>query len=358
MICPHCAKNLLRKERPGNRCSHCGRRYALDPKTNPLGLHDLRVLRIAAGLTDEGRVRITPGQLWYALSRKRIREAKGAAGCAAGALAIGVLLTLGALIFQVAFLLYVSGTLLASWLAILVARRTGAVGGVPPIPRAHFRSVALVEWLQVYGSLPAGVVDDDGLALPERPKDAPAPNAVLVCPDPSIAAFLAADGLPERHGIALVRGAEQVRALLPSLPPRGPVLVLHDADAPGELLLRTLRAGHPERPVVDAGVALRTVRGLTKAVPYRDPDGKPSAEERRRLEALGEFTPEELKWLAHGWRFPLVGVPPVKLLAVVDRLAGQAARGGDAERRRATEAGFMTWPGAAPGGTDPQDVSR
>lgn len=358
MICPHCSKNLLRKERTNNVCSHCSRSYALDPQTNSLRLNDLRVRRIATGLTEDGRIRITPGQLWYALSRKRIREAKFAPGCAAAAFSVGGLLTLGALVFQAPFLLYVSGTLLVGGVAVLMARRTGATGGIPPMPRGDFRSLALAPWQRTYGSLPPGVVDDDGRPWPARPADAPPPNAVLVCPDPSVAAFLVADGLPGRHGIALVRGAAQLPPLLRSLPPRGPVLVLHDADARGELLVRELRAGHPERPVVDAGVALRTVRGLAKAVPYRDPRNKPTAEEKRRLGALGEFTPEELKWLARGWCFPLVGVPPVKLLAVVDRLAGQAARGGDAERRRATEVGFMTWPGADPDGTDPEDASR
>ncbi|MFD9725198.1 hypothetical protein [Streptomyces sp. NPDC059072] len=358
MICPHCERNLLRKERTGNICSHCGRGYALDPQSNALRLHDLRVRRIAFGLTDEGRMHIAPGQLWYALSRKRIREAKGAPGCVAAAFSVGALLTLGALVFQVPFLLLLSAALLLGGLGILAARRAGAAGGVPRMPRRDFRTHALGPWQRTYGSLPLGVVDDEGRPWPQRPKDAPPPNAVLVCPDPSIAAFLVADGLPDRHGIALVRGVEHVRALLPVLPPLGPVLVLHDADAPGELLLRELRAAHPERPVIDAGVALRTVRGLAKAVPYRDPDSKPTAEEKRRLAALGEFTPEELKWLAQGWRFPLVGVPPVKLLAVVDRLAGQAVRGADAERRHAADVGFLTWPGAAPDGTAPQDGSR
>ncbi|MFD9408217.1 hypothetical protein ACFWBN_14520 [Streptomyces sp. NPDC059989] len=353
MICPNCERNLLRKERTGNICSHCKRRYALDPKTNSLRLNDLRVRRIATGLTDNGRIRITPGQLWYALSRKRLREAEFAPGCAGGALVGGVLVSFWAIFGKLPFMLYVAGALLATALGIVIARQMGAGQGIAPMTRGSFRSEALAEWLQVYGSLPAGVVDDGGQPWPRRPADAPAPHAVLVCPDPSIAAFLAADGLPDRHGIALVQGPEHVTALLPALPPRGPVLVLHDADARGELLLRQLRDTHPGRPIVDAGVSLRTVRSLPKAVPYREPERKPSAEEMHRLTALGEFTEEELKWLAQGWRFPLVGVPPVRLLAVLDRLAEQIGRGVDAERRHAAEVGFMTWPAAAGNGPDP-----
>ncbi|MFG2873697.1 hypothetical protein ACGFYU_01470 [Streptomyces sp. NPDC048337] len=358
MICPNCERNLLRKERTGNICGHCKRRYALDPKTNSLRLNDLRVRRIAIRLTEGGRTRVTPGQLWYALSRKRIRESEFAPGCAGGAFAGGALVSLWALFGGLPFMLYVSGALLAVGLGILIARKTGAGRGIPPMSRGDFRSVALAEWQRVYGNLPPGVVDDAGHPWPRRPAGASAPNAVLVCPDPSIAAFLTANGVPEHHGIALAQGVEHVTALLPDLPARGPVLVLHDADARGALLLRQLRESLPDRPVVDAGVPLRTVRGLPKAVAYRDPHRKPTAEEVRRLTALGEFTPEELKWLAQGWRFPLVGLPPARLLSVVDRLAAQVGRGVDAERRRAAEVGFMTWPGPAGNDRDPAGGGR
>lgn len=347
MICPNCEHNLLRKERTGNICSHCKRRYALDPKTNPLGLNDLRVRRITSGLTDEGRIRITPGQLWYALSRKRLKESRFAPGCGPGAFVATGFVTIWALLGQVPYLLIVSGALMAVGIGIMIARQMGAGRGIPPLSRAAFRSETLAEWQRVYGSLPAGVVDGGGHPWPRRPADAPPPTAVLVCPDPSIAAFLIADGLPDRHGIALVQGPEHVTPLLPALPPSRPVLVLHDAGAQGELLVRRLRESLPDRPVVDAGVSPRTVRALPNAVAYRDPAGKPSAEEVQHLTALGEFTPEELKWLARGWRFPLVGLPPARLLGVVDRLAEQAGRRGDSERRHASEVGFMTWPGAA-----------
>ncbi|MEU9144553.1 hypothetical protein [Streptomyces sp. NPDC048349] len=355
MICPHCERNLLRKERTGNTCSHCKRRYALDPKTNSLRLSDLRVLRITTGLTDNGRIRVTPGQLWYALSRKRIREGEFAPGCAGGALFGGVVFGFWALFGQMPFMLYASAALLATALGVLIARRRGAGRGIAPMTRGAFRSEALAEWVRVYGSLPPGVVDDNGHPWPRRPADAPPPHAVLLCPDPSIAAFLAADGLPDRHGIALVQSPERVTALLPALPPRGPVLVLHDADARGELLLRQLRQDLPGRPVVDAGVSLRTVHGRPKAVAYRDPHHKPTAHEMRRLTALGEFTAQELTWLAQGWRFPLVAIPPVRLLTVLGRLAKRIGRGVDDERRRAAEVGFMTWPGA--GGSPGADTS-
>ncbi|MEV7525142.1 hypothetical protein [Streptomyces sp. NPDC091371] len=350
MICPHCERNLLRKERPGNVCRHCQREYALDPKTNQLGLNDLRVRRIATGLTDDGRIRIAPDQLWYALSRKPIRDRKPDPGCAGAAIVGAVISGLLAGFGELPFMRYACGALLALGFGILIVQSMGLNKGFAPMSRSAFRDAVLLPWERVYRALPPGVIDEAGEPWPERAADAPPPNAVLVCPDPSVAAFLTADGLPERHGIALVQGPEHVRSsLLAALPPHGPVLVLRDADARGELLVRHLRASLPGRPVVDAGVSLRTVRALPKAVPYRDPLHKPAPEEIQRLTALGEFTEEELKWLARGWRFPLVGIPPARLLAVVDRLAEQAARRGDAERGKAAETGFMTWPGAAPG---------
>ncbi|MEU9254379.1 hypothetical protein AB0D66_21275 [Streptomyces sp. NPDC048270] len=352
MICPHCERDLLRKERTGNICGRCKRPYALDPKTNSLRLGDLRVRRITDGLTDDGRIRVTPGQLWYALTRRRLTASAFAPGCAGWALFGGVLFGLWGVLGGMTYMLYAAGALLAAALGVLVARETGAGLGIPPMSRAAFRSEALAAWLRVYGSLPPGLVDDGGHPWPRRPANAPAPTAVLVCPDASIAAFLAADGLPERHGIALVQGPEQVTPLLPALPERAPVLVLRDADAHGELLLHRLRETLPGRRVVDAGVSLRTVRGLAKAVPYRDRARKPAPEEMHRLAALGQFTAQELKWLARGWRFPLVGLPPARLLAVVDGLAERIGRSVDPERRDAAEVGFMTWPGAAGGGPD------
>ncbi|MGP3690106.1 hypothetical protein ACTVZO_36330 [Streptomyces sp. IBSNAI002] len=352
MICPHCERNLLRKERTGNICGHCKRRYALDPKTNSLRLSDLRVRRITDALTENGRIRIAPGQLWYALSRKRFTESTFAPGCAGWALFGGVLLGFWGVFGGLPPLLYAAAALPAAALGLLIARQTGVGLGIPPMSRAAFRSEALAAWTRVYGTLPTGVVDDIGHPWPRRPVAAPPPTAVLVCPDPSIAAFLAAEGLPERHGIALVQGPEQVASLVPALPPRGPVLVLHDADAPGELLVRALRETLRGRPVVDAGVALRTARALPKAVPYRDPARKPTAEELHRLADLGELTPEDLKWLAQGWRFPLVGLPPARLLTVLDGLAERIGRDVDSERRDAAEVGFMTWPAAAGSGED------
>ncbi|MFC9622719.1 hypothetical protein ACFTXM_22875 [Streptomyces sp. NPDC056930] len=344
MICPHCEKNLLRKERPNNTCSHCRRTYALDPKTNSLGLSDLRVRRILAKVTEEGRIAVTPDQLWYALSRKRLKESRFAPGCAGASLGAGLFAGVFAVFSGITYLLLVSGALLLASAGFAFARAAGVSRGFPVMSRAAFRSEALAPWRNVYGGLPPGVVDDTP-PVPSRaggrtPSDA-RPGAVLLCPDRSITAFLIADGLPARYGIAPAKDLDAVRAL----PTQGPVIVLHDADAHGELLVRRVRESLGQRTVIDAGLPLRTVRGLARAVPYRDRDGRPDRETMARLTALGEFTEEELKWLGKGWRFPLVGMPPARLLAAVTRIAEQVTRNVDPERRRAASVGFMTWPG-------------
>ncbi|WP_299531571.1 hypothetical protein [uncultured Streptomyces sp.] len=355
MICPHCARSLLRKQRSGQICSFCRRRYALDPKTNPLRLHDIRVRKVLDRITDEGRHRVAPGQLWYALSRRSLRESRFGAGCLGGAFLAGGFLTFGGLVSETVPVTAVGGVLVLVGLALLVARASGAGLGRPPVPRAAFRPLVLDPWKGVYGGLPPGVVDDRsyparGSGVPPARSATAGPAgprrsapAVLLCPDPSVAVFLTAAGLPQRHGLVLAPSLDEVRAL----PSGGPVLVLHDADAAGALLVMRARAALPGRRVVDAGLPLRRFRALPRAVPFRDPAHRPDAAALDELRASGGFDASELAWLARGWSYPLVGVAPAKLLAAVERAAGRAVGPGDPDRRRAEAVGFLTWPGTA-----------
>jgi hypothetical protein len=71
VICPYCNKNLRARQRQGRACAYCRRQYALDPKTNVIRLHDLKVRRLAEKLS-AGGLCYTPTQLRYAASRKVI----------------------------------------------------------------------------------------------------------------------------------------------------------------------------------------------------------------------------------------------------------------------------------------------
>nr|MDT0664973.1 hypothetical protein [Micromonospora sp. DSM 115978] len=96
MICPRCDENLLRKERTDNRCSKCRAKFAFDPKTNRLGLNDLRVRRLVDGLTGGGQFVYTAEQFRWACDRKRLRAAVATEGigCAFVAVVVGTGLVL------------------------------------------------------------------------------------------------------------------------------------------------------------------------------------------------------------------------------------------------------------------------
>ncbi|MEU3985812.1 hypothetical protein AB0F77_38095 [Streptomyces sp. NPDC026672] len=339
MICPHCEQSLLRKERPGNVCGKCGRRYALDPKTNPLRLSDLRVRRVVGALTQDGQVPCTTGQLWYALSRRSLRDTRVEMGCAGTLAVIGFIVGLVGLGSGTVAIAVVGGLLLLGALGFVVAEARGVGRGRPRLPRADFGTGPMAEWRSVYGSLPSGVLDDSRYPEPAAPDPAVRPDGpVLLCPDRSVAVFLDAAGLPARHGVTLAPDVAAVSAA----PGRGPVLVLHDADAQGLSLARHVRAAQPGRPVVDIGLPLSAVHGLARAVPVRGE--APGENVIKALEKNGELSPDQLKWLAAGWGFPLVGVPPARLLAVVSRAVERAGTADDPQRRRAASVGFLTWP--------------
>ncbi|MGW1466061.1 hypothetical protein ACWCPT_17165 [Streptomyces sp. NPDC002308] len=353
MICPHCEHELLRKERPGNRCAYCKRLYALDPKTNPLRLSDLRVRRVMAALSADGHVAVAPGQLWYALSRRSLRTSSLGAVWNPLLTVAGVVLLLAGVLVPFVPAFFTGAVFLLVSLSVVVARGAGVGRGVPGVDRDAFRSAVLAPWLRVYGELPPGLVDEPvrerspyGAPLSPRKPDPGARGAgVLLCPDPSVVAFLAAEGVAGHYGLVLVRTLDEAVGLAP----RGPVIVLHDADAHGVLLVRRTREAFPRTTVVDAGLPVGKVHGLARAVPVRDRWRGPDAAARRELAALGEFGEAELKWLGRGWGFPLVGLPPARLLDVVARCAARATGRPDPARAGAAGLGFLTWPSPGTG---------
>ncbi|MFD0312782.1 hypothetical protein [Streptomyces flavalbus] len=341
MICPHCEQSLLRRERPGNVCGKCGRRYALDPKTNPMKLNDLRVRRVAAKVTQDGQVPCTVGQLWYALSRRSLRDTQVDLGCA-GALTVAGLIVTFVGLATAAVVAVVGGLLLAGALGFVAAEVMGVGRGRPRLDRDSFRTGPMADWRHVYGALPPGVLDDGRYPSPPagQPESAGADTPggpLLVCPDRSVAVFLDAMGLPARYGLTLVAAPDTLVSRTPA-----PVLVLHDADARGLGLVHRVRAARPGRPVFDLGLPLDAVYGKANAVPVRGEP--PTASAMEPLERSGEFGADQLRWLRQGWGFPLVAVAPAKLLDAVTRAVERVGALTDPERRRAASVGFLTWP--------------
>ena len=327
MICPHCQKNLLRRQRTNSKCTYCDRVFAFDPKTNDLQLHDVKVRRQAARLA-EGGLSFTPRQLWYAVSRSKVSQpVKPLEGCGCGTF---LFLFFAMIVFGVAFqpreevfagvaigavgVLITVNVVFAALRPFLAARKEIR----PPVPEVRFRSM-LADWRRVYGASPAGMIDS---VAPQRVQ---APEAAVVCHDETVLDCLTANGFPHRTKVALATRANGV-------PPGVPVVLLHDASVTGLRFAAATRAALPGRVVVDAGLRPSTVlrhRGLLRL-----------RGERGSWVELHDhgLSREEIEWLTAGWWSPIGAVPPAKLLSAVDRALART------DRARAVEVGFMTWP--------------
>ncbi|MGW6598026.1 hypothetical protein [Streptomyces sp. NPDC055036] len=343
MICPFCNRNLLLKERPNRTCSHCKRRYALDPKTNSLGLSDARVHRLLAKLTDGGRLKISAHQLGAAaLPRTAPAKIQSPVAEALGCLWVPMLVGIIMVVVGVsaddmgAFTIFGSILIGIFVLGVTIALASGKKKPTPN-PLSGFRSILLSDWVGVYGALPAGIVDDFPSRRVYIPEGA---RLAVLCRDRGIAAFLVANGIPERYGAVIATEAEQVPDALP-------VLVLHDASAPGCRLVIRTREALPGRTVIDAGLPPRAVMS-TPGAPARRGD-KPAKDLIEWLGESGTLTKDELEWLAKGWTVSLTAVRPAKLLAAVSRTVERLAAStpADPERRDAEAVGFLTWPGEA-----------
>ncbi|WP_380283114.1 hypothetical protein [Kitasatospora purpeofusca] len=373
MICPHCSKDLLQRQRTRRRCTYCRKEFALDPKIDGPGLHDVRIRKLTAKLSDEGRLTVTSGQLNYALQHRGRppQKFRGSKSDAVGLFGLAVLLTVVAVVLSatgfgqwilLAALALVGFGIRAWWLADVPA---------PDTPVASrwtedaFRSTVLDRWRKVYGALPAGLVED-GLVRPGPPPADPA--FVLLCPDRTVSAFLHANRYHERHRALLVTDLRAVPAGLP-------LVVLHDASPYGHLRAAEARAGRPGLRVLDAGLSVRTVlvdeHKYTLLRDLHHAQDLPARLERQ----LPELTGSQRAWFADGWWTPLAALPPKRLLALAERAAERitappaprdpaARRSGPVRspaagrpetpvetRRRALAVGFMSWPESGPDGT-------
>lgn len=194
MICPHCSVRLPRRERLGHRCARCGRGFVFEPHDHGSRLSDVRVRRAAEWLREDGRYRYTLGQLAAAVSRR---------------------------------------------------------GGLRP----GFHDLMRWRWPEVYGSHPAGLVDDvDRPTSPTRPA-----AAHVVCPDRDVFVCLLANDVPERLSVHVGQDDDPP-------PGRQPVLVLDDPSERSRARLAALRASGRRALAVtpsSGGVRLVQVRPST-----------------------------------------------------------------------------------------------
>ena len=358
MICPRCQASLLRTERSGSVCSRCRRPFALDPKVHGRGMHDTRILHAVEKLTDKGRRQITVSQLRYlARSANPHWEATPESGRrpwigrTVGAVLLAWLVALAVALRGVPSAGLIWWTSVAvSVVVYVVARgkryRPGrrAAGHVEPSLR-DFRAMICERWVQVYGSLPAGIVDD--LTYQEtreathnggrRGGKSVAETVTLLCPDRAVRVFLSVNGFPRRLNLTLAGKLDEV-------PPSGPVVVLHDASVDGFQLVADARASLPRRAVVDAGLPVRAVLGNRGAVRLHETPVMLWREHPDWLKRMEQRAPEDAAWLTRGWLSPVAAVPPALLESAVVRAVQNARSAPDTERRQAAAVGFLSRP--------------
>ncbi|WP_156753652.1 hypothetical protein [Actinokineospora pegani] len=331
MTCPFCQEDIRGRERSGNKCGKCGKVYVFDPKTNPLGLHDLRVRRHVDKLRAGRGLRFTTSQLWLSLARKQVAEPTtpfAYFGCYLG-------LVVGAVIIAVsgwAAYVHAVPTAVASMVVVtLIVRRFVRPGAA----RGRLVSVAMLldafaeqlwgVWPRLHGGPVEGLVDDSRpaghrLARPER---------VLLCPVNAATACLVANGVPQRLNLHTAQRLDQV-------PPGLPVLILRDASVVGQrFAARAVAALGPR--AVDLGLTPAQARA-DRHLPRLK--GAPVAPE--TLGHLG-LSEADTAWLAEGWWVPLASVRPAKLIAAVEKSVART----DPDHAAAAAVGFLTWPGSA-----------
>jgi hypothetical protein len=335
MICPHCTTSLKRKERPGSRCGSCKKPFVFEPKENPLALHDVKVRRLTAKLSEDN-LWYTTTQLWYAAARKSNKAANdGTAGCGiAVPIIVGVILLSIGLGGDVPALAAVGVVLLLISVTVIVLRMTDVMKRAVEVkmPLQQFRKEIIGGWSRVYGKPPGGIVDEPHV----RPGPPPAqPAFAILSPDPSVLACLRVNGVERRFNAALA-------AKTVELPPATPVAVLRDASLDGEVFMAMTRHELRGRRVVDLGLRPRAVLAAKDPVRLRTKDRQPARIE--WLKANTELTPQELEWLGKGWSSPVAALRPAQLIARVQKVATHFSGANDPAQRAAAAVGFMTWP--------------
>ncbi|MFG2873696.1 hypothetical protein ACGFYU_01465 [Streptomyces sp. NPDC048337] len=347
MICPNCSTELKRTERTGQVCSHCRRRYALDPQVHGRGMHDLRIRRCVESLTDHGRLKVTVTQLWYrSRTRSSAWPAREARGIRPGIRWPVVLTVCAGLLVCWALTTGIPAFLAAvGAVVVLLASRfvpyeeaRGAGSWISPSEET-FRKLMTGAWQHAYGALPAGVVNDERHTPRPTGPGPTRPRVVILCTDRATAAFLRANDIPPRLRAVLVEAEPEVaHETLVDIPGRLPVVVLHDASHLGALLAPLLRIEHPDRAVVDAGLPVAAVRRRAGAVHRVSPAPDIDTADLRAVAGLSEA---DTAWLAQGFWSPIAAVPPPLLATVVEEAVERAVT---ARPESAPAYGFMTWP--------------
>jgi hypothetical protein len=333
MICPHCQTNLKYKERGSQTCGSCRKRFAVEPKDNPIRLHDMKLIRLSQQLGGNGAYRYTVNQLYFNASRKAVRDKTGfPVGALVLTTIIAVVLAVVATAGDVPALfipvsLFVIGLML--YLVYRVTtRRTRTID--PPMNRTSFHTVAVDGWRKTYGQDLAGLVRDQDLH--SLPRQHPTPVLVVLAPSRSAIAPLRVNDVTNRYRVTLAYAFEEV-------PPDVPVALLHDISVDGYRFAGQARTTFGQRVVADLTPRPKAARTARAALKLRQP--WPAVDVVGWLRASRLLDNDEVDWLAKGWWTPIESVRPSNL---VKRVAAAANRNTDPDQWAAAAIGFMSWP--------------
>jgi hypothetical protein len=336
MRCPHCARDVKRRQRSGHRCGLCRRTFVFDPRDNPLRLHDVRVQRLAARLSGNGQYWFSVEQLYYTAARRYLgTDARAERRWTAPVPVAAV----SAALFVAAFAvplpgLYLPATLfggIAAFGGLLLAVATRVIRPVRPrMSMREFSPKVTNGWAPAHGAaLPGLVAEAQYLPLP-------GPALAVLTPDRGAFVCLQANRVPERLRVALAGEPGQV-------PPEVPVALLHDVSLQGYAWADWVRTALPGRTVTDLTPSPSTVRAAASAVRLRE--APPRSGAAATLTASGRLTAADLDWLRQGWWSPIAALPPARLIA---RVEAAATRRTDPDRRAAAAVGYLTWPQGRP----------
>ncbi|MCF8610503.1 hypothetical protein L5G28_10105 [Gordonia sp. HY285] len=346
MICPHCRADVRYRDRPDHTCSQCKREFALDPKTAPYRLHDLRVLRLADKLSTDAHLHFTYEQLRYAAGKRTLETSIesgwriafwGTAGALLFltltpglplALAVGPSATDLSEGTLVTWLFTVSACLIALSMVINGLRRPSMLRNYRidmDDSLEDFAATVEDRWQSVYGTTIPGLVDERRAGI----EHAASPRYAVLCPSRSVLVCLSWNGIVRDRDLIPVSHPDQV-------PPNIPVLVIHDASPEGLGLVAEARRRFGPR-AVDVGLSPQTAMS---AEPPRLWLRTPTLSNDAAATLPSDLPDAERAWLETGWWTPVSAVPPRRLIAAVNR-AIDRFEPGTAEARTV---GFLTWP--------------
>jgi hypothetical protein len=327
MICPHCSASIKYKERSGETCSKCNKKFAFEPKTHSLQLTDTRFLKVIGKLSSDQKFYFTKSQLQFALSRKKLNSNT--------ALIVIIILAIVSSIVSIAIFPVLLFVTIPFWIMVIIAKLIYSKRNVSlPQTPSDFESTVLDRWLRVYHHYPSKLITE--MVIPNNFNEDL--KGTLVCEDPETAMCLFKNNLGKNLKLAIVSAPKAIAELSKNLRVL-PIYVLHEASADGYLFLEKIKGEFGrDTKVIDIGFRPQSVM-KSKLMQLRQPTAL-------RVTTSG-LTAHEIKWLNQGSYVPLFVLKPEKLIKYVTNQIRQKSKFVQSEsvESKAKAVGFMTWAG-------------